>query len=280
MPATNRPVGPSKKAGLSELQSAPRATTSTADPEPSAPDHLQSPDHSSARNLTEVRTCSLIIPYEMGGVQAFFTDNPKIGRFRRVFRRSVGGLSRPCNHGATTHTLSPMPRDALPLAALSVLILLSGCVVADNDRHTIGRSVPVEAVTPGAAGRDGPLPADGPSLAGLGREHWQRTEYLVPIDGTYHAPHYTFAHPTRLDEDRQRGITPSPASALNLGASNGGQAGELLAAPVVAAAELLAMVPRMFFEWPWVAQHSPSQRPYQRTRHESAPADPLDEVQP
>lgn len=157
----------------------------------------------------------------------------------------------------------------LPLGSAA----LSGCMAVDNDRLVIGRSVPIEVLADRASGDPAVLPADGPSVAGADRSNWHRTQYLVPIDGTYHWPQYTFRPPVPMETDRQRGIAPTPLSALELGRTNGSQAGEALAAPVVAFAEVLAAIPRMFIEPPWKAVRSPGQWPYQRSRTEFDPPD-------
>ncbi len=159
-------------------------------------------------------------------------------------------------------------------------LLLGACVAVDNDRHTIGRTVPVEVVSPPASRLDA-VPADGPSVLGADRSNWQRTEYLVPIDGTYHAPQYTFMPaPTPTETRRQRGIDPTPLEALELSQTNGAQIAEGIADPFVAAVEVLAMVPRMFIEFPWVAQKSPGQWPYQRSRSGYDPADSTESANP
>lgn len=160
-----------------------------------------------------------------------------------------------------------------PAVLLLPLLMLPACIAVDNDRHTIGRSVPVEVVSPPASRLDA-VPADGPSVVSADRSNWQRTEYLVPIDGTYHAPQYTFMPaPTPTETRRQRGIAPTPTEALELSQTNGQQVAEAIAGPFVAAVEVLAMVPRMFIEFPWVAQKSPGQWPYQRSRSGYDPAD-------
>jgi hypothetical protein len=165
-----------------------------------------------------------------------------------------------------------MNASAAPIALCLACPLLWGCVAVDNDRHVIGRSVPVEAVT--AWSREpGATPADGPSVAGADRSTWQRTEYLVPVDGTYHWPTYTFPPPTPEETDRQRGIAPTPLTALEMDKTNGAQAAETLEAPIVAAVEILAIIPRMFIEPPWVAVRSPGDWPYQRSRSEYDPPD-------
>lgn len=179
------------------------------------------------------------------------------------------------SRGSGPATLPSMTRQPTrtPLPFALALTALAGCVAVDNDRHTIGRGVPIETVSPPPSPDSRALPADGPSIAGTDRSNWQRTEYLVPVDGTYHAPSYTFGHATPTETVRQRGIDPSPVEALELSHTNGQQDAEALAAPVIAAAEVLAMIPRMFIEYPWVSVRSPQDWPYQRSRANYDPPD-------
>jgi hypothetical protein len=159
----------------------------------------------------------------------------------------------------------PLAPTRAPWLLILPALALGGCIAADNDRHVIGRDVAVESIEPWR-GEATALPDDGPSLTGADRSNWPRTEYLVPIDATYHYPQYTFLPTSPTETDRQRGIAASPMTALELDQNNGDQAGEAFAAPVVAGVEVLAMIPRMFCQWPWVAVRSPDQWTYQRSR--------------
>jgi hypothetical protein len=167
------------------------------------------------------------------------------------------------------------------IAALVVgLTGAGGCVAVDNDSHKIGGIVAIEAVSAPPAAGMAAVPSDGPSLTGADRNNWQRTPYMVPVSSIHHWPQYRFAGPLLNRTDRQRGISPSATDALELSRTNYEQVTEAVGAPVLAIAEAMLIVPRMFIDPPWVAVTSPGQWPYQRSRSSYDPPDAVDTVSP
>lgn len=163
---------------------------------------------------------------------------------------------------------------------MAFLLAIGGCVAVENDAHRIGGTVPVEAVSAPPHGGDVVLPADSPSLVDLDRGNWQSTPYLVPIANTYHWPQYRFEDPVLHKTNRQRGVAPDAARALELSQSNAEMAGEAVVAPALAIADAFWIVPRMLVRPPWVAVTSPGQWPYERRQSTFDPPDQVETQEP
>lgn len=198
-----------------------------------------------------------------------------------------------------------MRNTALPLlAAAAAALPMSGCLMEQNARITVGQKVRLEAFEPSPIVVDpdlvnpavAALPADAPpppptadpaaapprgvvmlapvpepSLLSLDRSDWGRRAVLVPVDRTYHPPTYA----CRLDylprSENTPYAYPAPLEAVAVPVGGiGGQVVETVAAPVLAVGNAAIIVPWMFVQPPWAVRTSP-QIAYERYWH-----DPLD----
>lgn len=170
-------------------------------------------------------------------------------------------------------------RTAAVLAAAASFAALPACQGRLNDRNTIGGSVSLPSITP-----DAPIPtvaSQDARTTGLDRADWPTTTFLVPVDGTVHGPDWkttvSFAEKSR----RQKGLYPTPDSALELTDAKGAQAIEGVAAPFIALLDVGLMPIRFFTAPPPTMRQSP-ERIYQRSEQtgwRSAPAAETDPVE-
>lgn len=122
---------------------------------------------------------------------------------------------------------------------------LAGCSV-DNDRLSLGLpDAPVytpPAIAPGPALE----PATEPSVTGVGREHWAKSEFVVPNDGVMHWPHVTEVSPA-LDRGtaRARGEYPTAITALEQEGDLGMIVLDVWAGPIVVAGDAILLIPRL-----------------------------------
>lgn len=153
------------------------------------------------------------------------------------------------------------------LACTAALTTICGCISPENDRLAIGESLRLPAT--GYSGETPPpdttwgkaeAPASpAPSVTGIDRSNWRRTDIAVPVDGTAHNPLYvtnTFAWTD--GNARQRGDYPTVESALDEASDVEGQQWDAVAAPFVGAFDVLAIIPRMFVQPPLSTRYEPS----------------------
>ncbi|MBL8962644.1 MAG: hypothetical protein KF787_06440 [Phycisphaeraceae bacterium] len=172
---------------------------------------------------------------------------------------------------------SPITRPPrMAIASVASLLPLAGCV-SDNDRLTIGQEVKLEVFS---TGPDDTAPvAQGGSLVpeenvwtvgrtpqSIDRSGWERTEFVVPVDGTGHRPTYTAWVMLKNSTARQRGDFPTAESALELtGGFTDEQFTESWTAPLVTFGSVFAIPFRLFIEPPWTVRRSPAMG-YERWR--------------
>lgn len=164
----------------------------------------------------------------------------------------------------------------LTASIFAFCLVAGGCVVPANDRLAIGDSVRLEALTPQpAAAPAGPSEQIvTPSLTGISRENWERTEILLPVDGTVHHPIYARRTMWADQAARQRGMNPTAASALELYAgSEEQQEYEALNNQFRAVTDVVLLLPRMLAWRPWGLRESPDEA-YQRYWHPERPVPP------
>lgn len=111
--------------------------------------------------------------------------------------------------------------SGLSMVALGGALMVGGCVDS-NSRTTLGDGMVVETFTAPRFPDPRGMPSwkdDGRSLVGLARENWASSDFLVPVDGTRHRPHY--ASNVRYTDvtERQRGEYPTVLSSLYLDGS-------------------------------------------------------------
>jgi hypothetical protein len=153
---------------------------------------------------------------------------------------------------------------------------LSGCV-SQNERVTIGDNLPIEAISepsPTAmnAGEKpaAPAPMDqAPSITGVDRSSWTPMNYVVPVDGVGHRPHYRSDHKILLATARQRLEFPTAETCLELDGRPdrpvlGEEFSEAVSQPVIALGEAVLIVPRLVVEPQSRVVRSPLKSP-QRT---------------
>ncbi len=134
---------------------------------------------------------------------------------------------------------------------------LSGCIADHNSRPEVGsqgsgRGTEISELNPPDTRAEVALKSDSPSATSLNRTGWQRTEVLVPVDGTYTFPRYARNHVWTDSTTRQRAEPFTPLSALELDGETGWtQTGELMASPVLAVWDGVLILPRMLFVAPW-----------------------------
>lgn len=128
-------------------------------------------------------------------------------------------------------------------AALGAMAL-GGCSQVNNSRLEVAGDL-LPAVRPESMTATPLVKAQGPSLTGVDRSHWDELLYIVPQDGAHHHPRFTTLQPRYADAiPRQRGEHPTAHSALDLSADHGGQFWEALSAPVWGAADVVLFIPR------------------------------------
>ena len=148
------------------------------------------------------------------------------------------------------------------------LCAATGCTVEDNLRLSVGHSVPLRSLPPVVADANAGLvgsadrrdiPGDAPSLPGLDRSHIAESEFRVPIDRTFHHPHYTRPLRVIASHPRQRGEFPTYNSALQPSDPTMlGLAYESVAIPAWSVIEFLWLAPAMVIDGPWETTSSPN----------------------
>lgn len=137
----------------------------------------------------------------------------------------------------------------------------------------IGHSVRLEAIAPQPRAT-APSPSEqvtAPSLTGISRANWARTEILLPVDGTAHRPIYARRTMWADKTARQRGLNPTATSALELFAgSEEQQEYEALNNHFRAVTDVILLLPRMLAWSPWQTRFSPDEA-YQRYWHPERP---------
>ncbi|RNC82169.1 MAG: hypothetical protein ED559_10420 [Phycisphaera sp.] len=158
-------------------------------------------------------------------------------------------------------------KHVLPLIAIA--LTATGCAVEDNYRLNVNDSVTLQSLPPAVADeRSGligsadhnDIPGDGPSITGLDRSNFEASKFSVPVDRTYHHPHYT--HPIAVLEDhaRQRGEFPKYTTVFEQDdPSMLEQSYEYAAVSVWSVVELAWMAPSLVISPPWATTHSPSE---------------------
>lgn len=158
-------------------------------------------------------------------------------------------------------------KSTVPLIAIA--LSLTGCAVEDNYRLAVGDSVPLQALPPvvadertgmiGSSDHDA-IPGDGPSIVGLDRGNFEPVQFLVPIDKTYHHPHYTLPITTLDSQARQRGEFPTHESVLEQNEPSALETlYEYVAVPAWSIVEFAWMVPSLVFNGPWTTTSSPDE---------------------
>lgn len=165
-------------------------------------------------------------------------------------------------------------RRVIWVSAAGLLSVLAGCTVS-NERADIGEVVMLEAVGPA---RPVSPPSGEPSLSGLSRANWGTVGFVVPVAGTAGNQTYTRSHTWTNANARQRRQHPTAMSALDLGADEGDQWGEIGASGPLAFWDFLLMFPHLYTSPPWTELRG-VQEPYWRapattTRRPGGFADP------
>jgi hypothetical protein len=162
-------------------------------------------------------------------------------------------------------------------SAVAASVCVGGCVMPSNDRMVIGESIRMEAISPQPAAT-ATKPSEQvivPSLTGVSRANWERTEILLPVDGTAHHPIYARRTTWADKAARQRGMNPTATSALELYAgSEEQQEYEALNNQFRAITDVVLLLPRMLGWRPWQSRASPDEA-YQRYWNPERPEPPI-----
>lgn len=153
--------------------------------------------------------------------------------------------------------------------------LATGCTQF-NERNTIGQSTQINPIN-----QTGQAPAidmtdDATSISSLDRSSWQKTQFLVPVDGAGHQPTGRHDYREVVFTNRQKGIYPTAESAMDLDGKPqreilGEEIAETAGAPLVAMLDLISMPVRLVFDPPTRLKRSPSWN-YERWPTHAAPA--------
>jgi hypothetical protein len=144
--------------------------------------------------------------------------------------------------------------------AVCLAAFLSGCISLENDRDTVGRGLKLEAFESPRAPEQAVVPADlvAPSVVAIERDNWQKTEILVPVDGTAHRPTYSRREDATNKSRRQRELYPTATSSLELSAgSEGQQQSEAFYNVARALSDIVFLPFRMLWRAPWRTDVSP-----------------------
>jgi hypothetical protein len=171
-----------------------------------------------------------------------------------------------------------MPTRTAAVVMLAAALAASGCISTANDRLVIDQNVALEAFQPVAPSGSTPAITQTsvglmqPSITGVDRGNWPKTDFLVPVDGTAHntiyAKRWLFADKTA----RQRGLYPTALSALEVtGGSESQQQIEVPANWLSSAGDILLMPFALFWQAPWTTRWSPDTA-YARYWHPERPA--------
>jgi hypothetical protein len=154
---------------------------------------------------------------------------------------------------------------AASLCALAAL-LAGGCISPENDRLVIDQGVRLEAfdpVAPSAALNttpSAPLELQQPSVLGVDRGNWAKSQLFVPVDATAHNPPYTKRWVLTDRTARQRREYPTALSALETtGASESEQQLEAPANWLAAFGDIVLLPIRVFWQAPWTTRWSPDE---------------------
>ncbi|MCA9298820.1 MAG: hypothetical protein KDA28_07125 [Phycisphaerales bacterium] len=136
------------------------------------------------------------------------------------------------------------PHAAIAFVSASLLASLSGCMVQDNERLTLGTHTHLAAIDKDP---DAATQASG-DLQAIHRRQWRPMTYLVPVDGTAHRHLYrTNASGPRADE-RQRGEHPDAHSALTRTESSDAMRMETIMGPIWCFYDVIRMPVMLFLE--------------------------------
>ncbi len=158
-------------------------------------------------------------------------------------------------------------KHALPLIAIA--LTATGCAVEDNYRLAVDDSVPLQSLPPAVADeRSGligsadhnDIPGDGPSISGLDRSNFEASKFSVPVDRTYHHPHYTLPIAVLDDHARRRGEFPKYTTVLEQDdPSMLEQSYEYAAVSAWSIVEFAWMIPSLVISPPWSTTYSPAE---------------------
>lgn len=144
----------------------------------------------------------------------------------------------------------------LTLAGAAAVVLLGGCAHELNHRTTLGGSTRIEALS--ATDATAPADASPTRTTSLDRGDWQAVTFLVPVDGTVHAPTWKGSRLHQNDDTpRAKGLAPTPDSALDLHASDGTLIAEGLIAVPLTLVDMAFVPLRAIAEPVWSKRQSP-----------------------
>ena len=150
-------------------------------------------------------------------------------------------------------------------ATLLLAAALSGCASPENDRMTLGQSVRLETFSPAAPPPQSEADAAAAqvatrSITGMSRSNWAMTPILVPVDGVYHRQTYAKRLSGTDSTRRQRREFPTANSALELTeGSEEDQQGEAVVNVLLAASDVILLIPRALVDWPLKQRISPDE---------------------
>jgi hypothetical protein len=153
---------------------------------------------------------------------------------------------------------------------LAAVLTFAGCVSPDNDRITIGHELRTGSFQTAAL----PEPVaqvQTPSVTGIDRSNWARTDFSIPVDGTVHHPTYAKRVIVADRTARQRGQYPTASTALELwGGSADEQEWEALLNQLRSLGDLVLLPLNVILQRPWVRRMSPDIA-YERYSHPERP---------
>lgn len=161
---------------------------------------------------------------------------------------------------------------------VACVMCAGGCVMPQNDRITLGQKLvsPSLQAAPLAQAEPPPAQVVMPSVTGIDRSDWARTEVFLPVDGTVHGPTYTHRWQLADKTARQRGQYPTALTALELyNGSQGDQQLEALLNPLQSLGDIVLFPIKIVILEPfWRTRMSPDIA-YDRTvRPEQLPPEP------
>lgn len=171
-------------------------------------------------------------------------------------------------------------------AAIAASAFATGCTSERNTRLTLADSVEISTLQPSPPQEFPPHfePVE-PSVVSIDRANWQRTEFLVPVDGIIHTPFHANHFRWADQLPRQREEYPTPESALDRTHPRAEmrQIVEGIFAPAVAASDIILFLPRTFAR-PYNLRISPKEiyerTPPRRVRDAPYPAQPAPQTPP
>lgn len=145
--------------------------------------------------------------------------------------------------------------------------IVTGCTPF-NERNTIGAGSTIEPIAGASPDIAVDKTDDPPSISRLERSNWPKSQFLVPVDGAGHQPTYRLDYREVLFTNRQKGLFPTPESAMDLDGKPGQEIlGEEIAEtggqPLVALGNAIIVPGWMIVSPPGRLKRSPSWN-YQR----------------